>query len=95
MMQQGPSGGSVYPRCGCRDEQGRQLGVGCPRLGDPGHGSWSFEVRVPGPRVRQRVRRGGFATEQEALRALVEYGRRDGVSRACGAWTTGRWLGSG
>lgn len=51
------SRGSVYPRCGCRDENGTQLGAQCPRLGGADHGSWSFEVRVAVPGGRARVRR--------------------------------------
>lgn len=42
------STGSVYRRCGCRDAAtGAQLGTGCPRLADPGHGTWYFAIEIP------------------------------------------------
>jgi hypothetical protein len=86
------SRGSVYPRCGCRDEQDHQLGSECPELGQPGHGSWSFEVRIPGPARRHRVRRGGFATEYHARQALSAFRAQEAEVQVSGAWTTGRWL---
>lgn len=86
------SRGSVSVRCGCRDESGRQLGAGCPRLGRAGHGSWSFEVRIPTPAGRVRVRRGGYATAAEARQELTAFRRRSGDARVAGSWTTGRWL---
>ena len=40
--------GSVYRRCGCRDEfTGRLLGARCPGLGSPLHGSWYFSADLP------------------------------------------------
>jgi integrase len=78
--------GRVYRRCGCRDSQGRQLGAHCPRLtDDPVHGSWTFAVDIPGPEPgtrHQTVRRGGFATEDDARTALHRYldGRLLGIS---------------
>ena len=87
--------GSVWQRCGCRDPNtGRQLGVFCPRLADPAHGSWSIDVTVPGafgvgPPVR--VRRSGYRTRQTAQGALDEVvGRAHGAGAA---WTVQRWLG--
>lgn len=86
------SAGSVYPRCGCRDPIGRQLGTSCPRLRQLGHGSWTFDLRVPTRGGTVRVRRGGFTSESIARQALAAY-KPDGRtgSRAC-PWTTGQWL---
>jgi integrase len=65
----------VYRRCGCTDPTtGRRYGDNCPWLAtDPGHGSWYFSVRLG----RQRVRRGGFRTAQDA-----EQARQDLVGQA-------------
>lgn len=50
------------------DESDRQLGAHCERLGQLGHATWSFEVRVAVPNGRTRVRRaGGGAERSEAL----------------------------
>ncbi|MDQ4213784.1 site-specific integrase [Microbacterium capsulatum] len=69
----------VTRRCGCRDENGRQLGTKCPRLSDPKHGTWSYSISAgfvmkPGAdgklrRARQRVRIGGFKTQKAAQTA--------------------------
>ncbi|MFF7655779.1 tyrosine recombinase XerC [Streptomyces sp. NPDC007983] len=78
--------GRVYRRCGCRDEQRRQLGAHCPQLmSDPAHGTWTFAVDLPAAEPgghNRTVRRGGFPTEDEARTALHRYraGRRIGVS---------------
>jgi len=66
--------GSVFKRCGCRKGRtGLRLGAACLRLGEEGHGSWFFSLDLPrqagGP--RRRVRRGGYATEQDARAALA------------------------
>ena len=86
--------GSVRQRCGCRDpDTGRQLGVFCPQLANPAHGSWSIDVTVPGafgvgPPVR--VRRGGYPNRQAAQAALdAVIGRSHGAGAA---WTVQRWL---
>ncbi|MEV6843549.1 tyrosine-type recombinase/integrase [Actinoplanes sp. NPDC051411] len=65
----------VYRRCGCTNPAtGRRYGDNCPWLAtDPGHGSWYFSVRLG----RQRVRRGGFRTAQDA-----EQARQDLVGQA-------------
>ena len=61
--------GSVYRRCACRDEDGKQLGSGCPKLGtDRKHGVWYFQVREPGK--KSPTRRGGFETKAKAQAAL-------------------------
>jgi site-specific recombinase XerC len=64
----------VYRRCGCTDPlTGKRLGARCPRLEDPGHGSWYFAVQVhdgqPGP---ARIRRGGYRTARKAATARAE-----------------------
>lgn len=52
--------GSVYRRCGCRDENtGRLLGARCPGLRDMKHGSWYFSADLPAAAGQRRVRRGG------------------------------------
>jgi hypothetical protein len=90
--------GSVYRRCGCRDEStGRLLGTRCPGLRDLKHGSWYFSADLPSAAgQRRRVRRGGFATraaavaEREAL-ACPAVGPAPGLST--GEWLR-RWLAS-
>jgi hypothetical protein len=63
--------GRVYRRCGCRDQNHRQLGARCPALHtDPGHGKWSFAVDLPNPERRATIRRGGFPTAEAARTAL-------------------------
>jgi hypothetical protein len=84
--------GSVYRRCGCRDEAtGRLLGACCLGLGSPGHGSWYFSADLPSAaRHRRRVRRGGFAIKAAATAALAAL-----ASPATGpepGLTTGEWL---
>ncbi|MFJ1796052.1 tyrosine-type recombinase/integrase [Kitasatospora griseola] len=69
-----PDRGRVYRRCGCRDANRRQLGTSCPRLADPGHGSWAFAVDAPSPTGRRRtLRRAGFTDEIEARTALRQF----------------------
>jgi len=64
--------GSVYRRCGCRDEAtGRLLGARCPGLNSAEHGSWYFSADLPSAAgERRRVRRGGFATRAAAVAVL-------------------------
>ncbi|MFE2352095.1 tyrosine-type recombinase/integrase [Kitasatospora cineracea] len=69
-----PDRGRVYRRCGCRDTQRRRLGTRCPRLADPGHGSWAFAVDAPSVDGRRRtLRRSGFTDEVEARIALRKF----------------------
>jgi integrase len=86
------SKGSVFIRCGCRDESGRQRGKNCPKREISGHGSWSFEVRVGLAGSRRRVRRGGYDSAGQARRELAAYRRRDTHGCVAGSWTTGAWL---
>lgn len=55
-------------RCGCRDDNGKQLGTKCPRLSRTGHGTWSVYLTVPGDgaEASARRRKGGFSTRGEA-----------------------------
>jgi hypothetical protein len=61
----------VFRRCGCTDDKtGRQLAGRCPRLAEPGHGSWYYAVQVTTVGGRKaRYRRGGFATREAAVTA--------------------------
>lgn len=62
--------GSVFRRCGCRDEStGKPLGARCPGLRSLSHGSWYFSTDLPSAAGRRRVRRGRFATRPEAVAA--------------------------
>lgn len=66
--------GSTFQRCGCRDENGRQLGARCPLLGRKGHGSWWFRYDAPRSVAgrRQQLRVGPFASRREAEAAMTE-----------------------
>jgi len=71
-MSRKPSG-SVFKRCGCRrGRAGLRLGASCPQLAEEGHGSWFFSLELPRHvgGVRRRIRRGGYASREEAERAL-------------------------
>lgn len=87
--------GSVYRRCGCRNENtGRLLGARCPGLRSAGHGSWYLSAELPSAAgERRRVRRGGFATRAEAVAAL-EALAFPAVSLEPGL-STGEWLSRG
>ena len=65
--------GSVFKRCGCRrGRAGLRLGTSCPRLAEDDHGSWFFSLELPRHvgGTRRRIRRGGYASRDEAERAL-------------------------
>jgi len=66
------AGGSVFRRCGCRDQAtGRLLGARCPELNVRPHGTWYFSAELPSSSgIRRRVRRGGFASRPAAVAAL-------------------------
>ena len=76
------SKGSVFVRCGCRDESGLQLGKSCPKRGIPRHGSWTFEVRVGPAGSRRRVR----AADMTAPDGLVVNWLPTGAETHRGAW---------
>jgi integrase len=84
--------GSVYRRCGCRDENtGRLLGARCPGLHDVKHGSWYFSADLPSAAgERRRLRRGGFVTRAAAA-AAMEALASPAASPESGL-TTGEWL---
>jgi integrase len=90
--------GSVFKRCGCRDQRsGRLRGAGCARLPGSGHGSWYFSAELPsGGGGRRRVRRGGFesrAAAAAALKALTGLGGGPAAGMSTGQWLE-RWLAS-
>jgi integrase len=65
----------IFRRCGCRDENGKQLGALCDKLADPKHGTWSFYLAAgldPKTGRRRQVRRSGFPTKQAAQKARNE-----------------------
>lgn len=67
----------MFKRCGCTSEKtGRQFAARCPRLAEPGHGSWYYAVQVTTVGGRKvRYRRGGFATREAAAAVLAGPGR--------------------
>lgn len=70
--------GALFKRCACRDEAGASLGERCRKLKRPngswisGHGSWYFQLEVDTPEGHDRahLRRGGFATREQAAKVL-------------------------
>lgn len=79
--------GSVWKRCGCRDEQGRTFygsadrqgsSRRCPEIDKPGHGSWAYRAFL-GPgiddrgewKARRQPSKSGFRTRKEAAEALA------------------------
>jgi hypothetical protein len=84
--------GSVYRRCGCRDENtGRLLGARCLGLRSPAHGSWYFSADLPSAAgQRRRVRRGGFATRAAAAAAVEALASLAAAPEP--GLTTGEWL---
>lgn len=86
--------GYVVKRCGCRGDDGKQLGSACPKLQGRGHGSWSYvivETLKGGKRRQQRT--GGFKLKRDAETALAEAlkVRAQGV-RPDRDLTVGDWL---
>lgn len=70
-MASNPNRGRIYRRCGCRDQNGRQLGPHCPKLARGKHGRWAFAVDLPSITGRRRtLRRSGFATRADAQTEL-------------------------
>lgn len=77
--------GSLFRRCGCRDDAGKTFGVlpkkpterqlarACPKmLRDPKHGRWSFRLSAgfdPSTGKRRQVNGGTYASETEARKA--------------------------
>ncbi len=66
--------GSLRRYCGCRAEDGKQLGSSCPRLSSPSHGRWSYQIDLPSPSGKRRqTRKGGFPTKRAASAAMVAH----------------------
>ena len=78
----------VFKRCGCTNEKtGRQLAGRCPRLAEPGHGSWYYVVQVTTVGGRKaRYRRGGFATREAAAarQAIIDGPADEGAAGRLG-----------
>ncbi len=79
--------GSTYKRCGCRDENGKQLAGRCPKLRrrdgtwNPRHGTWTAQVSYRGKNgKRMPWTKSGFTSEAEAqaeldrVRAKIAHG---------------------
>src|SRR5260370_27504190 len=72
--------GTTYKQCSCRDDHGRRLGQKCARLRRANgawssrHGTWYYQLELPpnpdGSR-RNPLRRGGFATQDDAEQELA------------------------
>ncbi|MCA0331517.1 MAG: site-specific integrase [Actinobacteria bacterium] len=85
----------MYRRCGCRGPDGRQLGRHCPDLRDERHGTWTLDLRIPGPvgaGKARRLRRGGYATRAQADRARKNLLSAPTRRQRAAAWTTSSWL---
>ncbi len=66
---------SVYRRCGCRDDAGRQYGTACQALSDPKHGAWGYYLSDgtdPKSGRRRQYRKTGYPTKRAAQSALAE-----------------------
>ncbi|OKI58005.1 integrase [Micromonospora sp. CB01531] len=88
------SQGVIVKRCGCVDPAtNRLLGKACAKLPERDHGSWYFHCSTRNPLGRmERVRRGGFPSEEAARRArddLLALSREEQAGRS---WTVARWL---
>lgn len=66
----------IYRRCGCRDANGKTLGVNCPKLTvDPKHGTWAFYLAAgldPITGKRRQIRKAGFPSKGAAQKARNE-----------------------
>ncbi|XKK39992.1 site-specific integrase [Nocardiopsis sp. ARC36] len=84
--------GSVFKRCGCRDQDtGKALGARCPGLRrqggawNPRNGDWGYQLELPRTRDgrRRQARKAGLASQEQAwealdhLKALLELARQD------------------
>ncbi|WP_176929619.1 site-specific integrase [Lentzea albidocapillata] len=60
---------TISKRCGCRDEDGKQLNSQCPKMDPPRHGLYQTRFEIP-PRkdgTRRAFSRGGFKSEAKAV----------------------------
>ncbi len=76
--------GTIYKRCGCRDERTRKpLGNTCPKLRranrswSPEHGAWAYQLELPPSAEgrRRQLRRTGIP-EHSAARDELDHSRR-------------------
>ncbi|MFI0354213.1 tyrosine-type recombinase/integrase [Actinomadura sp. 9N407] len=67
--------GSTYKTCGCRNQDGKQLGKHCPKLRradgrwSKHHGTWKYQLELPLTAAGNRrapLRRGGFTAQDTA-----------------------------
>lgn len=66
------SAGSISRRCRCRDENGRDLGMQCPKLTKKRHAKWTVRQELPAGAdgKRRMFRRSGFEVKDDAQDAL-------------------------
>lgn len=64
--------GSTFRRCGCRDEDGKQLGQACPKLASRRHGTWGWRQELPSASdgTRQTLRKSGYESKTDAVADL-------------------------
>lgn len=70
--------GTTYKRCHCRHpDTGKPLGGNCPKLRrgnswNPNHGVWQYQIELPRAANGRRrpLRRGGFASQTDAVTVL-------------------------
>ncbi|GAA2845431.1 site-specific integrase [Actinoplanes cyaneus] len=84
----------IFKKCGCTDNTtGRRCAERCPRLPEPGHGSWYFACSTHDLLGNvERIRRGGYPSEEAAQQArdallAISLEERTGQN-----WTVTRWL---
>ncbi len=87
----------VWRACGCRGDDGKQLGKDCPRLADGKHGTWRYRISAGvDPRTGKRVQelKAGFPTKKAAQQARNERLRQldTGEYRPRVKQTTGDYL---
>jgi integrase len=84
----------IFRRCGCRDSaSSKQWGRSCPLLVDPSHGRWYYSVQAAaGTGRRARIRRGGYASFDEAARARDAFLDLADAAAVGRSWTVKRWL---
>jgi hypothetical protein len=79
--------GKIFKRCGCRQD-GKRLEQHCPRLPERGHGSWYYHCSVTTLLGgRERIRRGGFASQTAARLARDECLADSVARRTAEGWT--------
>lgn len=96
----------TFKRCKCRGDDGKEVGQSCPKLRradgswNPRHGTWYFSLELPagpGGKRRPRLRRGGFATRDDAVdeldraRTQIKRGADPSLRLTTGAYLV-KWL---